>query len=221
MKYLLFVISIFTFIACGGGGGDTTPPPSIPPSPPPATLSSGLKIFVTANGHVGDFANDPLLTGNNAIEKADSFCNLDPNKPNASVYKALIVDGAIRDALSLTNWVLEPDTTYFRPYGDIEIGTTINTAIFPVLYADLINSIDDQRQESNDGFRLPNNTYTGISNASNYSSSGVNTCGNWSIGTNQASANWGIIYAKTENSVSTNGLIGCSYRASLYCVEQP
>ena len=38
-------------------------------------LSSGLKIFVTEELHTGDFANDPTLSGLNAIEKADDFCN--------------------------------------------------------------------------------------------------------------------------------------------------
>ena len=79
-------------------------------------------------------SNDPLLSGSNAIEKADSFCNNDPNKPNSSTYKALLVDGITRDAISLTDWVLESNTTYYRPYDNVEIGATTNTAIIPVLF---------------------------------------------------------------------------------------
>ena len=62
MKKLFVLTSILTSTACGGGSSNPAPT---------SALSSGLKIFVTANGHVGDFANDPLLAGNNAIEKAD------------------------------------------------------------------------------------------------------------------------------------------------------
>lgn len=207
MRFLAIIYFGVVLIGCGGDSGS-------------ASLSSGLKIFVTSNGHVGDFANDPLLAGSNAIEKADSFCNNDSNKPNGSYYKALLVDGVLRDAPSLTDWVLEPNTKYYRSYGDVEIGTTISTAIFPVLYAELTNSIEDERPQSNDGSVLTNITYTGISNASDFSTDGLNTCNNWTVGTNMASSNWGRIYEKTANSISTNGLIGCAYIAPIYCVEQ-
>ena len=90
-----------------------------------------------------------------------------------------------------------------------------------MLYADLTNSIDVQKPEMlDDGFRLVNNTYTGISNPANYSTDGLATCNNWST-TTQAGARWGIAYNKAATSVSTNGTIACDFRASLYCVEQP
>ena len=124
MKYI-YVLGTCLFLAsCGSDETDVSG----------KTLSSGLKIFVTSNGHVGDFENDPLLSGANAMEKADAFCNNDPNKPNDSLYKAMIVDGTNRDAVSLTDWVLNPNTKYYRPYNDILIGETIDTAIFPVSF---------------------------------------------------------------------------------------
>jgi len=209
MRYVYIFITILILASCGSGGSDEGN----------QVLSTGLKIFVTSNGHVGDFANDPLLSGSNAIEKADTFCNNDPNKPNDSYYKALIVDGINRDAVSLTDWVLEPNTTYYRPYNNIVIGETIGTAIFPVLYQQLTNSIADQRPEIG-GFELTNETYTGISDPSNFSTNGTNTCNGWSSATNQYVANWGRIYEKTANSISTNGRIACDLIAPLYCVEQ-
>ena len=102
-------IATILLVACNGGGND-----HIVPVPGQSTvLSSGLKIFVTSETHAGDFASDPTLAGSDAIEKADDFCNQSLTKPNNSTYKALIVDGVNRDAISLTNWVLQPSTTYF------------------------------------------------------------------------------------------------------------
>ncbi len=80
-------------------------------------VSQGLKIFVTARVHGGDFANDPFLAGASAVAKADAFCNSDPAKPSAATYKALLVDGVNRDAKTLVNWVLQPNTAYYRAHG--------------------------------------------------------------------------------------------------------
>ena len=204
MKQEIILPVIFILTSCGSN--DSSPP----------VLSTGLKIFITAEGHVGDFANDPLLSGSNAIEKADTFCNNDSNKPNNSNYKALLVDGINRDALSLTDWVLVPNTTYYRPYNNIVIGETIGTAIFPVSYQELTNSISVQRPDIG-GLILTNKTYTGISNTSNYSTDGV-TCNGWS--STMGLANSGRIYEKNAYSIFANELITCDFIAPLYCVEQ-
>lgn len=203
MRHMQIFAVILILTSCGSN--DSSP-----------VLSTGLKIFVTTEGHVGDFANDPLLSGSNAIEKADAFCNNDPNKPNNSNYKALLVDGINRDALSLTDWVLAPNTTYYRPYNNIEIGQTIGTAIFPVSYQVLTNSISAQRSDVG-GIVLTNKTYTGISNTSNYSTDGIN-CSGWSSTTGLA--NSGRIYEKNAYSIFANELIACEFIAPLYCVEQ-
>jgi hypothetical protein len=34
-----------------------------------------------------------------AIEKADSYCQTDANRPDSGTYKAILVDGIVRDAL--------------------------------------------------------------------------------------------------------------------------
>ena len=181
--------------------------------------TNGLIIFVTKNSHVGDYANDPTLTGNTAIDKADSFCNIDENKPNNSVYKALLTDGITRDAVSLTDWVLSPNTTYYRSYGNVEIGTTTNNAIFAALFTNLTNSISIQ--QPNTSFTDENIVVTGINNASTFATTPSFTCNSWSNATNSFSSGWGLIYETNENAFVVNGFISCAYRSRLYCVEQP
>src|SRR6266850_920812 len=106
--------------SCGGGGGASSGP----------ALSRGLKIFATPENHVGDFANDPTLVGSTWAEKADDFCNNSSGRPDGAQYKAMMVDGSIRDAVSASDWVLQPDTTYFRVIGSVEVGTTDSSAAF-------------------------------------------------------------------------------------------
>src|SRR5438067_89937 len=104
----ILVYTCLTLLGCGGS--------STPTAQPTPHVSSGLKIFLTSRKHVADFKNDPYLNGDSAIHKADDFCNTDPNRPDAHAYKALLVDGVNRDAKALTDWVLKPSTTYYRPY---------------------------------------------------------------------------------------------------------
>lgn len=180
-------------------------------------LSEGLKIFVTSKGHVGDFEGDPLLNGANAIEKADSFCNRDANKPNDSVYKALLVDGTVRDAKTLTDWVLQPNTTYYRPYNDIEIGTTTNGAIFTAFYSDFTNSISDSGLTVwNGGIAV----WTGIADPSDFTAG--EDCINWSSGNNEGTGASGDSSA-VNGSAFLAAFYSCSLLAQnhLYCVEQP
>lgn len=204
-----FMVIILLLTSCGGGSHSGNP-----------TVSTGLKIYVTSSKHVGDFKNDPLLQGTNAISKADYFCNIDINKPNDSIYKALIVDGINRDAFSNIDWVLKPNTTYYRPYGNIEIGTAASNALLPVLYADLTNSIADQLPASSDLYVMANSVWTGIGNPSNYSTG--SDCAGWSIGDNSSGGIWGTTYQKGVLSISSGGSTwGCIQQMSLYCVEQP
>ena len=185
-------------------------------------VSNGAKIFVTSRKHVADFKNDPLLQGTTAVAKADYFCNSDPFKPNDGNYKALIVDSVNRSPINNVDWVLKPNTAYYRPYNDMEIGVTTNTAIFPTLYADLTNSIVDiDLFAISDPATVPNGVWTGIEDASTFAPGGGN-CADWSVTAN--SAGYGVIgtmNAKTVYAFSNIGGVGCNYKLSLYCVEQP
>ncbi len=89
----------------------------VPSSYGPEAKGLNLRIFVTSTQHVGDFKNDPLLPGSTATQKADTLCNSDAAKPTSNIYKALIVDGVNRDAVTKIDWVLQPNTTYYRADG--------------------------------------------------------------------------------------------------------
>ncbi len=204
---LLVLLSIVPFIsmACWDGssssGGNN--------------ISDGLIIFVTEREHHADFENDPTLTGSNAIEKADYFCNEDPGKPNDSSYKALLVDGVFREAVSETDWVLEPDTTYYRSYNNVEIGTTNSNSIFTSHWEDLTNSVAERCQACSE----PPSAWTGL-DSSDFSTN-VDTCDGWSRDTGAAGA-VGYPNRVDGNAFGSRpgGYHGCGNKNRLYCVEQ-
>ena len=199
-------ILVYTCLTVLGCGGSSTPTPQ-----PTPRVSSGLKIFLTSRKHVADFKNDPYLNGDSAIHKADDFCNTDPNRPDAHVYKALLVDGVNRDAKALTDWVLKPSTTYYRPQDDIVIGTTTRAAIFGAAYAPLTNAI---------GGTFGTSVWTGIANSADFTAG--ECCNGWSDMTNLWTARWAIPTATDGSAFGTNGLVGCAdYQFWIYCVEQP
>ncbi len=210
-KYLFLVIIGLGITACGSDSDSRVGVQS---------LSTGLKIFATSADHTGDFLNDPLLPGNHAIEKADYFCNQDANKPNGSIYKALLVDGIYRDPVSFTDWVLLPNTTYYRPLGDTEISTTTSSAIFPVLNQDLINSVEIDNWIYPPGSIDPY-IWSGISDLDTYATDGARNCNNWTSGMYDQGI-YGIGYETTYRAISTVSIsIDCSSKLRLYCVEQP
>jgi hypothetical protein len=183
-----------------------------------SSVSKGLKIFVTARTHGGDFANDPFLTGANAIAKADDFCNGDPAKPSAATYKALLVDGVNRDAKTPVDWVLKPTTAYYQSRGDVLIGTTTATAVFGAAYQPLVNPISTAVTHVDGGVQT-SQVWTGIGNATDFS--GGETCNGWSDLTNAFAGNWGVPTARDATAFTTNGLVGCYYyQFPIYCVEQ-
>ncbi len=204
--------SLLLLAACADGlHADPTPTPT-----PTPHVSSGLKIFLTSREHVADFKNDPNLNGDSAIHKADDFCNTDPNRPDAHVYKALLVDGVNRDAKALSDWVLKPSTTYYRSHDDIVIGTTTSAAIFGAAYAPLTNAIGSTISSADTGTSV----WTGIANSADFTAG--ECCNGWSDLTNSWTGRWAIPTATDGNAFGTNGLVGCAtYRFWIYCVEQP
>jgi hypothetical protein len=176
-------------------------------------VSSGLKIFLTSRKHVADFKNDASLNGDSAIHKADDFCNTDPNRPDAHVYKALLVDGVNRDAKSPTDWILKPSMTYYRPHDDIVIGTTTSAAIFGAAYAPLTNAIGISPVDTG------TEVWTGIADPGDFTAG--ECCNGWSDMTNSWSAQWARPFA-TDGLAFGAGLVGCAvYQFWIYCVEQP
>ena len=211
MRNIALLIITFFISSCSGDGSE------------PLILSAGLKIFVTTETHGGDYANDPLLTGSTAFEKADDFCNKSSARPNGSTYKALLVDGITRDAISLTDWVLQTNTNYYRPYNNVLIGRTSNIAVFTALFADLDNSICSV---ATCGTTL---VYTGIVDAGSFSTIDAH-CESWSNinPTDPADpfaptviGKYGRPTAVDDLAFSNPSTAGCNADFALYCVEQP
>jgi hypothetical protein len=195
-------LAIAVVVASCGGGKREEP------------LSDGLKVFVTARAHVADFAHDPLLAGSTAIEKADTFCNSDPNTPPVGTYKALLVDGVLRDARSLTNWVLLPSTKYYRVGGNVEIGTTTAGAIFGSYWEPLTHSV----LPSGPGNEYP---WTGIGDPADFTAGP--DCTHWS---STESGTGAVANPRGQDGSAFGGNYITVYCYSqmtepLLCVEQP
>lgn len=170
--------------------------------------TAGLKIFVTSETHNGDFQNDATLTGANAIEKADDFCNSSSTRPDAGTYKALLVDGVNRDAPTLTDWVMQPNTAYYRIFNNIRIGVTDSSAIM----ASLENTVYPLEL----GTFYPGSAYSGIDSQSTFAT-GAATCSGWSS-TSGSGHIGGTSYSKNFGGGSTTS---CFSNMGIYCVEQP
>lgn len=180
-------------------------------------VSAGPKIFITAEKHIGNFADDASLTGTTAIQKADSFCNQSAGRPSNATYKALLVDGTTRDAVSMTDWVLKPGTTYYRSFNNVPIGTTTGAAIFDVVAGSLANSIFDC---GGDCDPITVAAWTGIEDVSTFAAgNSFDTCVGWSS-PDPAGRLGSPIYTDSHvfrwSVVSNCGTT--AYR--LYCVEQ-
>lgn len=82
-----------------------------------------LRLYVTSQGYVpgSDF---------NSAAGADAACNSDPGKPNASIYRAVIVDSSSRSAIPANNWVLYPGQPYCKSDGLTPVMTTSAAGIF-------------------------------------------------------------------------------------------
>jgi hypothetical protein len=204
-RYFFSALFILT-ASCSQDNGSTTDP----------VISSGLKIFATLESHVGDFANDPTLSGSNGIEKADSFCANSQFRPDNATYKALLVDGINRDAVSLQDWVLHPNTTYYRIFDNITIGTTSNLAIFDVLSSPLTNSIEPAFDEVSLDY-----VWTGIGDVSNFSAG--DTCNQWTDHSGSTNGVIGIFHEVNRAVFHPANLVGstCDGEQYIYCVEQP
>lgn len=210
MRVSLLAAAAATCLLTGCPGGQDGP-----------TISTGLKIFVTTERHLGDFGGDTNLPGSTPIEKADAFCNQSVDKPNNSTYKALIVDGTSRDAVSQTDWVLKANTPYYRTLGNVLIGTTNSNAIFDVITNDLPNAVVVCQPGPCD----PNDVqvWTGINSEATFAA-GSETCLAWSPGANSSTGRFGFADSNDGFAFHSSVVAGCgagdTSAAHLYCVEQ-
>lgn len=183
------------------------------------TISTRLKIFVTSETHDGNLASDTTLIGSNAIEKADYICNTSARKPDNRQYKALLVDGLYRDAPALTDWVLQPDTIYYRNDGVVPIGTTNSDAIFALKLqsgqaSDLVNAVDNCASCGLTGSQV----WTGAADAGNLFTFFFSSCGGWSTTAGSKGA-FGISTLSDSAAFGTSA-DDCSRKHAFYCVQQ-
>jgi hypothetical protein len=85
------------------------------------------KLFATLEVHGGDFADDTVLTGSNAVEKADSFCNRSTARPDGQTYKAVLADGVHR--VPSVDWPLLANTQYFDSGGATSLFTANSSGL--------------------------------------------------------------------------------------------
>ena len=166
-----------------------------------STTTTKYRIFVTTSTYAGN------LGGSSG---ADSKCNSDAGKPNTGTYKAIIVDSA-RVACTTascsggtsenTNWVLKPNTAYYKSDGTTLVGTTNAGGVFTFA---LQNSIGTGA-----------NSWTGL--ATEWTTS--TTCVNWTEGV-AGNGSCGIVNSTTSTSISDSGASTCSSLKPLICVEQ-
>ncbi|HED12398.1 MAG TPA: DUF1554 domain-containing protein [Gammaproteobacteria bacterium] len=178
-----------------------------------STISTKLKIFVTSETHNGSLASDTTLIGSNAIEKADYICRTSAEKPDDKEYKALLVDGLYRDAPALTDWVLQPDTTYYRIDGVVPIATTNSDAIFALASqggrgSDLVNAVGLTGRQ----------VWTGAADVGDFFTLFFSNCGGWAATTGSK----GVIGISTSSSSTALGTTtsDCSSEHAFYCVQQ-
>lgn len=217
-KHGLFSLKLFLPLfcvvigACGGGGGGGGGGSSGSAD----HVSAGLKIFSTDGVHNGDFADDPNLTGSTPIEKADNYCQTDSARPDNGTYKALLVDGSNRDAVTHVDWVLKANTVYYQSKNDVEIGMTTAAAVFPTVSVNLDNPIHVSYGPLN---TPTSSAWTGLADAAAFDSNS-DTCLAWTNSSQQNASVIGVTYAVDASAFYTNGEHNCGEQARIYCVEQ-
>lgn len=177
-----------------------------------------LRIFVTEETHVGNFATDPKLKGTTAIEKADHFCAISKSRPNGARYKALLVDGVERDAISFTNWVLKPNRVYYRGKTNDRIGRTSSTGVLVALFTLLENSIAEPLPANDPSY--PGYVWTGIGDPETFAAG--DTCNSWTDHSTVTTGELDIFAEKSGSAftIPQSGANACSNLRRIYCVGQ-
>ena len=142
---------------------------------------------------------------------ADAKCNADPSRPGITpnVYKALLVQGAVRRATTTANmsvspvdWVLLASTRYFQSDGTTLSFLSNANRIF--VFGTLTNSFGT------------GDAWTGISaDWTNH----ANHCTNWSSNSNAVNGRFGSMNVATSSSISS-ATVTCDQQRSILCVQQ-
>ncbi len=206
------ILSALTLVACGNSSSDDPPPAGLTPC-------TDCITFITTNSFDGDLQT--AGGGANGIEGADNLC-MDPANgyPGTGTYKALIVDGTNRVACTTNNctgggstehidWVLHPDTNYYRSDGTTQIMTTNADGIHDFSVGDLINTFDAGSYWT--GFSLVIGTQW---------TPHVNDCINWNSNNSGDRGHFGIGTTFPDSRSIGYGVSNCDLLIRLACVEQ-
>lgn len=200
MKIIHLFVLMVILTACNESNLKTDPSVTVTPQTPPCT---SCRMFVTTNTYTGNLGG---------VSGADTFCRIDPNKPATGTYKALIMDSTVRS--QVIDWVLKPNTTYYRKDGTTLMGTTGPEAVFN-LGSMGFDALEDPMDSKNyySGMTWGSNTqWTAETNP------GV-TCQGWTSSDNSYWGNSGLTGDPSDFFISEN-TIRCNNALPLICVEQ-
>lgn len=172
-----------------------------------------LTIFKTAATHSANFAAGYA----NGIAGADAFCASQARALGYSgTYKALMAMTTFRRACSLpdcsantsenVDWVLKPNTEYFRASDQASIGVTNAAGVFNLAGGSLSNTFDD----SFDFY------WTGI--YFDWRSDNRN-CANWTDSTNASTGAFGYAQATDSDAIHAT-TTQCNNSYPILCAEQ-
>jgi hypothetical protein len=168
------------------------------------------RVFVTAETHSGDFANDPALSGASGIARADAFCMSSLSRPPTGTYKAMLVDGVTRDAAERLDWVFLPSTPYVQVDGSTLVGTTNDAGLLDL---PLRNAWEGDVARSEALF------WTGIDSAG-WSGGAATSCGQWGSKDPSVVGHIGAAGQVNATAIGVGSAAVCSMRLSVLCVEQ-
>lgn len=183
-----------------------------------SVLVRKYKIFVTTATYTGDLKT--LGSAANGPLGADNLCNADSNKPSSGTYKAMINDGANRNACNTNsdctnpienvNWIMTANTDYVRASDTASLFTT-NTAGINTNWP-LPNSFDA-------GAAIQ--YWTGFSNGTIWGHS-TTDCNLWTSSSNADTGRIGQSNSLSYNDAIRDAVISptCDLPQHLLCVEQ-
>ncbi|MBE7437256.1 MAG: DUF1554 domain-containing protein [Spirochaetales bacterium] len=208
-NFTLYYYAVFAYDQVNNfsAAAQTTATPS-----PVVCGGNPCRIYLAINGGA-------LYNGNlGGVAGADSICNSDPARPNASTYKA-IIGSTTRRACTSSNcggatgmeqsldWVLYPNKAYVRADGSTPIGTTNASGIFTGTLTS--------------GFS-PSGSYAWTGFVANYSVGGwlCTNGGDWLDSTSGVNGSVGSVTTTDASGALYWTLTACNVGRPLYCAEQ-
>ena len=167
------------------------------------TIVAKRRVFLTSGKHTGDLGG---------IAGADMVCMTDPSYPGAGTFKALLVDGSARVACTSASctaamgvdWVLAPNTTYYRADDSTQIGTTTAAATFAFA---IKNPISNSAATA----------FTGLD--ADWTTASAATCSGFATANPDDHAAIGDSGADNDLAIADT-TVACNQATSVYCVEQ-